>query len=162
MSTLAVSFKDRHDKQMQPDIKKYLNVYQYLQDIYAFRKKRDAKFSYEVWAKELGIKDKSYIRLIVLGKRPLNEKMTEALKKNLALSAQEQPYFQTLTQYTQSRNREYKEVFGRKLIELLKSELDQMEIKAHYDFLSNPLLPRLQVLLTFRDIDSSARIFRGC
>lgn len=142
---------------MKPEVKKYLNVFQYLQDFYQFKKDQDQQFSYEVWAKELGASDKSYVRLIVIGKRPLNDKMAAAFVKNLSLTFDEQKYFLTLIQYTQSKSHEHKDLFGKKLVALLKSELDQLEIKSHYDFLSNPLLPRLQVFLGFRDLDQSPK-----
>lgn len=101
--------------------------------------------------------DKSYIRLVVIGKRPINEKMAAALVQSLDLSLEDQKYFLTLIQYTQSKTREHKDLFGKKLVALLKTELDQLEIKSHYDFLSNPLLPRLQVFLSFRDIEHSPK-----
>lgn len=142
---------------MKPEVKKYLNVFQFLQDFYMYRKNQDPQFSYDSWAKELGVNDKSYVRLVTLGKRPINEKMAEAFLKCLALSSDDQKYFSLLVQYTQSKTREHKDLFGKKLVALLKSELDQLEIAAHYDFLSNPLLPRLQVFISFKDIDHSAK-----
>lgn len=142
---------------IRPELKKYLNIFQYLYDYYQFRKENESHFSYEKWANELKVNDKSYIRLIVLGKRPLNQKMIDSFLNCLALSDDEQKYFKVLVDYTQSKTRMQKEILGQKLISLLKNELDQIEIKSHYDFLSNPLLPRLQVFLSFDDIDQSAR-----
>lgn len=142
---------------MKPYVKKYLDVFLFLQDSYQYRKNQDLTFSYDVWAKELGISDKSYVRFIVIGKRPINEKMTESLAHNLKLSDEDKKYFLTLVDYTQSKTRVQKELFGQKLISFLKSELDQIEIQAHYEFLSNPLLPRLQVFLSFHDLDQSSK-----
>lgn len=140
---------------MKPKIKKYLSVHQYLQDFYLFRKEEGLHFSYDVWAKELGVNDKSYIRLMVFGKRPINARMTAAFLENLGLSADDQEYFAILVQYTQSKTREQKEAFGKKLISLLKNDTDRLEIQAHHDFLSDPFLPRLQVLLSFQDLQAS-------
>ncbi|WP_413612331.1 TIGR02147 family protein [Bdellovibrio sp. HCB-110] len=142
---------------MKPEVKKYLNALQYLQDIYRFRKNGNSQFSYEIWAKELNASDKSYIHMMVTGKRPISAKMAQALIQNIALSISEQEYFLNLIQYTQSKNREHRDLFGKKLISLLKNELDQQEIQSHYEFLSNSLLPRLQVFLSFTDIDKSAQ-----
>lgn len=142
---------------MKPDIKKYLNTYLYLQEIYNFRKKNLEAFSYGVWAKELGASDKSYVRLMVLGKRHINVKMTEAFALNIDLQGDEKEYFINLVRYTQCKTQIDKDVFGRKLISLLKNELDQIEIEQYYDFLSNPLLPRLQVMLSFHDVEKSPK-----
>ncbi len=67
-------------------------------------------------------------------------------------SEKEQAYFRILVAYSQSRSHEQKKIFGKKLIDLLKVDVDHKEIENHYDFLSSPLLPKLQVLLTFEDI----------
>lgn len=142
---------------MKPILKKYLDVYQFLQDFYQFRKDQEPTFSYETWAKELGASDKSYVRFLVIGKRPINEKMSVAFSENINLSFADKKYFFTLIQYTQSKTHTQKEIFGQKLISMLKTELDQLEIEAHYEFLSSPLLPRLQVFLGFRDLDQSPK-----
>jgi uncharacterized protein (TIGR02147 family) len=140
---------------MKPEITKYLNVYQYLQDYYQFCKKQNSDFSYEAWSQQLQVNDKSYLRMMVLGKRPINEKMNKAFIHNLAFEKKQADYFSTLVQYTQSKTQESKNLFGKKLIQLLKNDLDQIEIEAEYEFLSNPLLPRLHVFLTFQDLDQS-------
>lgn len=137
-------------------IRNYLNVYQYLQDCYQLRKKREPQFSYDVWAKELKASDKSYVRFIVLGKRPLNEKMIAAFSENLKLDKDDSDYFSVLAHYTQSKTQEQKNVFWKKLLSYLKQPSDQLEINNHYDFLSNPLLPRLQILLSFSDVSPAA------
>jgi uncharacterized protein (TIGR02147 family) len=142
---------------MRPNPKKYLNIFQFLQDCYQQRKSQEKDFSYELWARELQASDKSYVRLMVLGKRPLNDKMIAAFAENLNLDASEKEYFTDLTHYTQSKSPEQKKVFGKKLIHSLKDDLQQLDVSAHYEFLSNPLLPRLQVMLSFQDLDQSAQ-----
>ncbi len=69
---------------MIEQLKKYLNVHLFLQDYYHHRKKQNPEFSYEVWAKELGASGKSYVRMMVLGHRPINTKMAEAFADNFA------------------------------------------------------------------------------
>lgn len=140
---------------MKIDVKKYLNCYQFLQDFYSERKAANPLFSYDLWAKELKLGDKSYVRMMALGKRPLNEKMIQVFAEGLGLSATDKEYFVDLVHYTQSKNHEQKKLFGRKLIAGLKNNFEQMNILAHFEFLSNPLLPRLQVALSFRDVDQS-------
>jgi uncharacterized protein (TIGR02147 family) len=140
---------------MNPPIKNYLNVYQYLQDCYQLRKKAHADFSYDAWARELGASDKSYVRMMVLGRRPINEKMSMAFALSLKLDEKEKEYFLVLVEYTQSKTQEQKNLSGKKMMSLIRPDLERQEIKAHYDFLSNPLLPRLQVFLSFEDLDQS-------
>ena len=137
---------------MKPVITKYLDLSQYLQDFYAFRKSQDKTFSYQRWARDLGIKNKSYLRFVVLGRRPLTEKTLAALAKNLELGSDELLYLQALTQYSQAKNGAQKKVFGQALIKILKTEKVESEIEPHYELLSNPLLTKLLTLLSFEDI----------
>jgi uncharacterized protein (TIGR02147 family) len=155
MSTLVFALKDPRILGMKPAVKKYLNCYQYLQDAYQARKSQSADFSYDVWAKELGASTKSYVRMMVLGKRPINEKMTQMFALTLGLDAVDKEYFIDLVHYTQSKSHEQKKLFGRKLISGLKDNFEQQQVLAHFDFLSNPLLPKLQVALSFTDLDQA-------
>lgn len=103
----------------------------------------------------MGAGDKSYVRMMVLGKRPINAKMAEAFANSLKLENEDRVFFFALLEYTQSKTQEQKNLFGKRLIALLRLEPDRLEIQAHYDFLSNPLLPRLQVFISFHDLDQS-------
>jgi hypothetical protein len=44
----------------------YLNIHLYLQDYYAYRKAITAGFSYEIWSRELQIKSRSYLIMVVV------------------------------------------------------------------------------------------------
>lgn len=148
-------FSDDHLR-MKPELKKYLDAHKYLQDFYNCRKHENPAFSYEIWAKELNATDKSYVRFMIMGKRNISEAMTKAFAENLQLNEGEKEYFGYLVQYTQSRTPEQRSLFGKKLIELLQIDFSQFEMGAQYQFLSNPLMPRLQVLLGLTDVDSRA------
>lgn len=140
---------------MKPQIKNYLSAWLFLQDYYQYRKSVDPLFSYEKWAHSLKASDKSYVRFMVVGKRNISLEMTKAFALTMALNEEETTYFTYLVQYTQSTTPQQKELFAQKLIELSDSALSQTEIQDHFQFLSNPLIPRLQVLLSLKDIDSS-------
>lgn len=155
LSTLALVELLKKNFDMKPEIKKYLNVFQYLQDIYTYRKSIEKLFSYDQWAQELSASDKSYIRFMVLGKRHINARMTQVFAENLKLDLAGTEYFKNLVAYSQCKTHEEKTLFGKKIISLLRSDFSQQEMQAHFDFLSNKILPRLQVLLSFQDMDQS-------
>lgn len=142
---------------MKPDIKKYIDVFHYLQDIYSYRKNHKSKFSYEIWSKELSINNKAYLRLIILGKRPISAKVQTILIKNLNLTSEEEEYFRDLVEYSQCKTEEQKKVFGQRLISHIKQGSEYIEIISHIEFLSDPLLPKLQTMLSFTDLDQSAQ-----
>ncbi|WP_415061831.1 TIGR02147 family protein [Bdellovibrio sp.] len=138
-----------------PDLFTYLNVNQYLEDLYAYRKKKDRSFSYEVWAQELEFTNRSFLRQIVIGRRSLTEKTIKIICDKMAFSTAEREYFHLLVLYSKSKTQEQRNLYGRKLLHLIKSDYPQTEVQNYYEFLSTPFLPRLQTLLSFEDIEKS-------
>lgn len=139
----------------KPDLFTYLNVNQYLEDLYTFRKAENRSFSYEAWAQELGFTNRSFLRQIVIGRRSLTEKTTQTLCEKMNFSTSEREYFHLLVLYSKSKTQEQRNLYGRKLLHLIKSDYPQTEVQNYYEFLSSPLLPRLQTLLSFEDIEKS-------
>ncbi|WP_374073973.1 TIGR02147 family protein [Bdellovibrio bacteriovorus] len=140
----------------KPQIKKYLSSFKFLQDYYSFRKETEPFFSYEAWAREAGFDDRTYLRLVVSGKRPINEKMMILFQNSLQLDAEERLYFSALVNYTQSKNQEQRKVFEMQLSRMNTPKVEQDEIKNHYEFLANPLLAKLKTLLSFADIPKTS------
>lgn len=138
---------------MRPDITKYLDLFQFLRDYYSFRKHLSARFSYQSWAQELGIKNKSYLRFVALGRRPVSDRMASGFIQNLELKGVEAEYFELLRLYSQSKTPVQRNLVGKRMITLLRDDVGAEEIEPHYDFLSTPLLPRLLTLLSFRDLN---------
>jgi len=144
-----------HVSMEKPLLKSYLNVSKFLQDYYWFRKATENPFSYQTWAAEMGIENRAYLRLVVSGKRPLNEVLSNKIMASLELADNERSYFLALVNYTQSKNSEQRRVFGMQLARHFDSEVDQQEIQGHFEFTSNPLMPKLQTLLSFSDFPST-------
>jgi uncharacterized protein (TIGR02147 family) len=140
---------------MKPDIKKYLDIFQYLQDIYQFRKTLNGHFSYAVWSKELGIRNKAYLRLMVIGRRSINEKMMSKMIENIELNKQDTDFFVALLGYSQCKNLAEKKLLASRMMSLVRQDFAQEEVEMHMDFLSDPLLPKLHSLLSFDDIAKS-------
>lgn len=132
-----------------PDIKNYLSIQLYIKDIYDFRKQNDPSFSYTIWSQEIGIKSRSYLRLIITGKRSLTEEMASLFRKHLNLKEQDQQYFDYLVLYSNSKNIDQRNLYGKKLIQIIKKDSGQVEVEAHYDFVSDPQLPKLRTLLSY-------------
>ncbi len=136
-------------------LKKYLCVYQYLQDFYHFKKSENRNFSYAVWALQLGIRNKAYLRMLVLGERPLGPDVVTNMIDYLGLQNEEAEYFKVLTSYSQAKNPQEKEIFGDRLVSLVQPDFEQEHLNVTTEFLSDPLLPKLHSLLSFKDIDKS-------
>lgn len=140
---------------MRPLLKKYLCVYQYLQDFYHFKKNENRNFSYAAWASQLGVRNKAYLRSMVLGERPLGADVVNSMTSYLGLKGDEAEYFKVLTFYSQAKSPAEKEILGDRLVSLVREDFQQENLNVTTEFLSHPLLPKLHSLLSFKDIDKS-------
>ncbi|MFM6930506.1 MAG: TIGR02147 family protein [Bdellovibrio sp.] len=136
----------------KPDLKTYLNVHQYLGDLYKYRKATEEYFSYETWSQELDIKNRSFLRQIVIGKRSLTSETTKLLCDRMGFYGIDREYFQLLVLYSKSSTQEQRNLYGRKLMQLIKTDHEQTEIENYYELISTPLYPKILTLLTFKDI----------
>lgn len=50
------------------EITNYINAQQFLTDYYHKRKNENPTFSYGTWAEELGLKNRSLLRMMVIGR----------------------------------------------------------------------------------------------
>lgn len=135
-----------------PHVFDYLDAAFFLQDYYKARKKNSPNFSYETWSNELGLQSRSFIRLIVLGKKKISAKLLESLASQCFETKPEAEYFHFLVQYSQAPSAKDKQIFGSKLMQFHKRNTRQQNIDSLADFVSSPLLPRLVTLLSFQDI----------
>lgn len=136
----------------EPNIFSYLDICLYLQDVYSYRKKLVTGFSYELWAQEMDVKSKSYLRFTVIRKRKISDEMAQKYIQNLKLDPHEKDYFVYLVLYSQAKNAEQKKVYGEKLTQLLRSNKNIPEVPSNADLLSNPLVIAVRSLLTFVDV----------
>jgi uncharacterized protein (TIGR02147 family) len=142
------------DAQNHPQVRSYLDAYQFLQDVYQHRKSlstAEKKFSYEVWAQQMGLTSKSYLRFAVLGQRGISPELTQKISDNLGFEGLDKEYFSLLVLYTQTRQREQRALLGRRLTKLLRSESTMTEIRPT-GILSDPLTIAVRNLLSFNDI----------
>lgn len=135
-----------------PQVTKYLSATEFLADVYRARKQEEPDFSYQSWAQELRIKNRSFLRLIVTGQRPITATTRDLFVKGLGLKGFEKDYFETLIAYNQSSDPEKKDSLQARLFAILRVSQDRVEIADTAEFLANPALPVLQVLLSFRDV----------
>lgn len=136
----------------KPRLKNYLSIQHFLQDLYSYRKRNEPGFSYESWSQELDFNNRSFLRQVVIGRRSLTMETAQILKKRLNLEGSDNEYFDLLISYSRARTAKEKEAFGISMARLIKSDESQNEIADYAAFVSNPLHPRLQTLLSFSDI----------
>jgi len=125
----------------KPNLFEYLDLILFLKDIYRFRKLNEKDFSYEKWSQELGLKSRSYLRLLVMAKRPFSASLIPQFAKQLQFSTEETEYMNSLVQYSQTNSAELRESYGRQLIQKWKHTLNQSVVEDTETYLSDPLTP---------------------
>lgn len=136
----------------KPELHNYLDIHDYLKDLYSYRKKTEAGFSYESWAQELGFHNRSFLRQVIVGRRSLTEATIGVLCDRLNLSAVDREYFHLLVLYSRARSPEQRNLYGRKLRQLIRHGYEQTEVADFQEFVSSPLIPQVQMLLSFEDV----------
>lgn len=139
------------------DVYSFLDARLFLQEIYAVRKKKEPRFSYEIWARQLGVASKSYLRFAVIGKRKISAQLTQKICENLKLDEKECEYFTLLVLYTQCEVAQQKKILGEKLTSLLKKKMMFAPIEVGEDVLAHPLLISLRNYLAFEDAEGDAK-----
>ncbi len=138
-----------------PNLKNYLSVTAYLQDIYLYRKQENPGFSYESWATELGFKSRSFLKMLIDGERTITPQTVEILCKSFGFDSEEAAYFHLLVGYSQATTE--KDLYLEKIFENLGKSRDLKDIVQFNEFLSSKELPKILVLLSFDDLDKSAK-----
>jgi len=144
-----------------PAIWEFVEPIEFLKAQYHFRKEREPHFSFASWAEELGLKSRSFLRLVLIGKRSLTEDMSHLFIQNLKLNKSETTYFTHLVGLHRATQLQAKEFHSRELTKLRR----KFQLKNHsvvevrpadlFEFLSSYQIPRLQVLLTLSEVEKA-------
>lgn len=140
----------------QPILENYLDYREFLCDYYDWRK-ASGKFSYQVWAEELGISSKGYLRLLVAGKRPFKIELVEKFSQVLKFKKKQFDYLFNLVQFNQAKNLETRELYFSKLQRGQK--LERKWVADTYEYLADEWCPRVHVLLAQEGIEKTVEAF---
>lgn len=138
------------------------NLCDFLQGYY--RSKKSRSFSYETWARSLRGLNRSHLRQIALGKRALPENAIKPFVQYFAFGEIEAEHFHELAELTQKIPERRRKRLARRVGARVIYGHSLAVLTPYDDSLSNPLLLRLLVLLSFSDLrrtDSSlSRLLR--
>lgn len=143
------------DANSHPQVRSYLDANQFLQDVYRYRKDKQPdgnKFSYDIWAQQMGLTSKSYLRFAILGQRKISSMLAQKISDFLKFNDLDKEYFSLLVLFTQCQQKDQKTILGRRLTQLLRSEVTMTEIAPSQSLLGNPLMLAVRNLLSFSDI----------
>ena len=131
----------------------YLNYVDYLNDWFNEKKALEKTFSYQKLANKLGMKFKSYISMILNGKRKFPKKSINILSEVLGLNIKEGKYLESLIFYQDSEDLNEKEKHFESLQNLRpKTAAYQLEKEKH-DYFKYWYVPLVREIVTFFDFD---------
>lgn len=142
-----------------PDLFSCFNPQQYLLAVYNYRKATEDSFSYDTWAQELGMQNRSFLRLIVTGKRSLTPKMTAQICRRLGFDDSQVEFFQLLSESTRAKSATSRQFYEKQILRAMKVKRDHHDLQDYQEFVSDIHLPRVHALLSFTDISKTPENF---
>jgi len=140
-------------KSTPPPVMNFVDYREYLKAWYAFQKEQNPHFSYAVWATKAGFKSRSFMRLVMLGKRTLGVDSIPLVLKSLGLRGDEAQYFTHLVHYVHSSNFESRDHYFSEILKLSKGT--NSLVKDSYRFLSHPHTARVHLLISLKNFNGS-------
>lgn len=99
-----------------PNLFDYFDYREYLHDYYLFHKKRNASYSYRLFARKAKLGSPNYLKLVVDGKRRITDRTLFQFARGLGLSRDEEKYFRELVMYQEVSDPDSKEQHLRSLL----------------------------------------------
>jgi uncharacterized protein (TIGR02147 family) len=153
---------ERQNKGLErPRIPTYLDFRKFMLDLYAFEKEQNPAFSFTTWAARGEFKSRSFLRLVMLGKRNLSPESIPQVLKALALNKKEGQYFTLLVNYNQASQFQSRDYYFQELMKVRGTQEATTLIRDSYRFLASQLPSRVQVLINHHDIDRTVAGLAG-
>lgn len=127
-----------------PDISKYTDYKKFLKDYYEEARRKNPRFSYQVFSQKAGIKSRGFLYNVLQGKRSLSKSGIFGLAQAMQLNKHESDYFENLVAFNDAatlaeRNHFYQRLSAIKLSgntawkpQIVRSERFEYYSKLHY------------------------------
>jgi len=99
-----------------PSLFDYFDYREYLHDYYQHHKRRNAAYSYRLFARKAKLGSPNYLKLVVDGKRRITDRTLYQFARGLGLSRDEEKYFRELVMYQEVSDPDSKELHLRSLL----------------------------------------------
>ncbi len=93
----------REERSVKPSVIDYNDYVDFLNDFVHYKKEMNKGWSYNVWARQLGITDPSLLRKVVKGSRTPNQEMSYKLAKYFEFSKEEADFFSVLIELRKTK-----------------------------------------------------------
>jgi uncharacterized protein (TIGR02147 family) len=134
-----------------PVIFNYLDYREFLKDYYAEQKAIMPSFSYQWMADKAGFKSKSFIKLVIDGRKNLTAESLEKLNLVLKLAEKQFSYLKELIAYNQAQTHALKKYRFERLFMYRKRNPGRLVLQNQYSFYSKWYTNTIRELVTFFD-----------
>ena len=148
-----MEYSKKTPNNLGPQVKNFVDYREFLRAWYAFQKSVNPQFSYAIWANQSGFKSRSFIRLVMLGKRTLGVDSIPLVLKSLGLHGDDSKYFTNLVHYAHSSSFESRDHYFNEILKLSKGTSSL--IKDSYRFLSHPQTVHVHLLISLKDFSGT-------
>lgn len=136
-----------------PNIYNYLNYREFLRDYYNEQKREKTGFSYQYFANKAGFKSKSFLKLVIDGKKNLTPRSLDKINRGMKLSPRSFSYLTDLVEFNQSNSVNVLNSFFEKLVGYNRRNSTKLIIKEQYDFYSKWYHSTIRELVTINNFD---------
>lgn len=130
----------------------YLNYREFLEDYYLWKKQVNPHFSYQLFADKAGFKSRSFLKLVIDGKKNLSEKSLDKIQNALELPEKEWSYFCDLVFFNQAKKLEVRNSYFQKLMQYNPQSKSKIILQNKYDFYEKWYHNTIREIVTTVDI----------
>ncbi len=98
-----------------PDVRSYIDYRQFLKDWLREAKKKNASFSYQLLADRAGFRSRSFLKLVMDGRKNISAGSVSKLNRVLSLEGESLSYFKDLVLFNQADSNELRAYFFKRL-----------------------------------------------
>lgn len=119
-----------------PNIFAYMNYRDYLRDYYLEEKSRNPAFSFQVFANRAGFKSKSFLKLVIDGRKNLAKDSLAKMGNALKLGQKAFSYFEDLVAFNQTGSIKLRNFYFEKLAAYNPRSPGRLVLRDQYEFYS--------------------------
>jgi uncharacterized protein (TIGR02147 family) len=134
-----------------PNLFAYLDYRQYLKDYYEEKKAANPVFSYKSFANKAGFKTKSFLKMVIMGKKNLSDSSLQKVAKALKLDDKATSYFEDLVAFNQAKSLKLRNQLLEKLLVHKVAGVGRVIQQAQYEFYAQWFHHTLREILPYYD-----------
>ncbi len=138
-----------------PSIFEYLDYRKYLRDFYDEKKRKNAHFSYQIWAHRAGFRSKSFFPEVISGKKNVSNEAVDVIAGSIGLEGKSFAYFEALVSFNQAKTHEQKTRTWARLAEFNRRSSARLLVRDQHDFYRQWYHHTVRELIVMHNIGSN-------